>query len=232
MPQKRTYNSPQPLQRSYRYELPRNVFVAYSPRARRVLKFYSERDYRHWVLREVDPRFVSLCEYPDSGHIAKKQGDKLSFTFSLWTRDITGGEMYWHVPKPEDFIDDSVQLHEPRYWTSVRSWCDQRAIACQYVSPTALEEAAQYIDNWCQALPYVQHAHQHGRRRLEEELLYLIAQGRPVQLMELPAHFPELHETAVLAAVFHLLHQGKLMADMSQKPLNKHLSIEVNHASA
>lgn len=225
------YHGPNPISRSARYGLIKNVFVAYSPRARRALTFYCERDYRHWVVQEANPRVVSLCEYPDSGGIPSERGRGHSFEFSLWTREQSGEEIFWDVPAEDRFTEDGTPLVEPTYWSAVSTWCQARGKHAAFVSPTTLQGNAQYIDNWRQALPYVQHAQAHSLRRVEEDVLRLLSHIGALPIADVAIHLGAsgIADAELLGAVFHLLHQGRLSADLKAQPLSRRLVIEVAH---
>lgn len=226
------HHAPEPIRRGQTYDLGRNVFVAYSPKAKRTVKFYSLLHFRHWVMREGDPNLVALCEYPKTGFSLPDSRAGAEFEFALWTRAVNGDEVYWDLPRKEAFYEHGLPLDRPRYWSWVELWCREHAFTARFETNRGLDSAAIFIDNWLQALPYVQHAQRVPQRKLEESIAEKLDEERATQLSEFPLQFPGVEAIDLLAAVFHLLHQGKATANFHEHPLAAHTLVRLVNVRA
>jgi hypothetical protein len=221
--------TPTPRKRSAAALLRADLFRAYCPRAQRTVTWLSYPHYCHWLLHEADPTVAALCEYPDDGRIHE---GLLRFSFTLWLRRRDGSQEYWDVPHKRALSANGVKLPQPIYWEAVLRWCQEHGARAFFVTPGEIGKRAVLIRNWARLLPYVQRAQQEGSRVLEDEVIRLLEGAqRPLRLGQFTGYFPRQSSSAIFGAIFHLIHQGGLKADLARAPLGANLQVELAHGA-
>ena len=176
-----------PLQRSR----PRGsrLIEGFSPKLGRRLRCFGRHAFDQWIRLESDPDTLSFCERP----LVLDQGeDKRIVDFWVRSRDreallIIGDE----CPMSEMTIEGA-------------------ALPVRSVPLAELAAARVWIANWERMLPCMTAC----RSCLPEALLKDVADfvSAPMQLSHIERHFAPNDPTLVRAAVFSLLHRGRLLA--------------------
>lgn len=168
-------------------------FEVFSPKLARRLTFHERGALDQWVLIESDPSIRTFCERPGFVLI-----DGRRYLADFWVKGSDREELL--------LLSDSVASGELKTradleatWFSVR--CVQQA---------ELAAARVWIDNWRRMLPCIVAT----RGLLPTSLLDAIERfvDRPQPLITIEREFSTGDPTLVRAAIFNLLHAGRLSA--------------------
>jgi len=203
-----------------------NLFRAYSGKERRLLTFESELEYRVFLYYEGQPAIDRLCEQALKIE-AQVNGKKLVYTFDLWLRWKQNYEEYLETKPYSKLKTAQDGTLKPAKWDEIEVWCINHGAQCRFITDKDLVDHVIFIDNWIQAMPYVQRAQEENNHDLAKRVLHFARQGHSVTLRELETYLSSFELDSVHATVFLLIHQGTLKADMASRPINRLLEVEV-----
>ena len=170
---------------------PRGVRVieAYSPKLGRRLQCFGEQVFGQWIRLEADPAVETFCERP--AYLDFSEGKRL---VDFWVR--------------RDDCETLIILDEesPVSTTMIGG----AKLAVRNIPPAELAAARIWIKNWERMLPAITSCRQQMTPSLQQSILKFVPE--PMQLSCIEREFGTGDPTLVRAAVFTLLHDGKLQA--------------------
>lgn len=172
-------------------------FEVFSPKLKRRLTFYQRCALDQWVLIEGDPLSRSFCERPGFVVI-----DGRRYLADFWVKGPEREELL--------LLSDSGASGEPKTGADLEA----TSFSIRCVQQPELAAARVWIDNWQRMLPCIIAT----RGLLPPSLLDAIERfvARPQQLITIEREFSIGDPTLVRAAVFSLLHAGRLSASALQ----------------
>ena len=174
------------------------VIESYSPKLGRRLQCFGENFYRQWICLESDPLVEAFCERPTY----LKSGDNQR-PVDFWVR-YKDYEMY-------------LVLDGENHPSTVT--LDETELEVRCASSVDLAAASLWISNWERMLPLIISCRQQVSSSFQNSILKFISEPTPLARIE--QEFVTGDPTLVRAAVFNLLHQGKLHAFQLQvEPLS------------
>jgi hypothetical protein len=169
----------------------------FSPKIKRRLTLFSWDAHDVWLLLEADPTVRTFCERP--AYCEGEAGRVLDF----WVEQ--GGCTKFVVLWTEDSDGKSLP-------TSIHG------IKLPVLRRPDTIAFARRIENWAQILPYRTSFLRHADRRLQNDLFARLE--KPHRLERIEAAFHPIDVSAVRAALFDLLAQGRVSApDLDFAPL-------------
>jgi hypothetical protein len=169
----------------------------FSPKIKRRLTLFSWDAHDGWLLLEADPTVRTFCERP--AYLDGEAGRVLDF----WVEQ--SGCTKFVVLSTED--SDSKSL--PPSVHGIKLQVLRRPDTIAY---------ARRIENWAQILPYRTSFLRHANRRLQNDLFARLE--KPHRLERIEAAFHPIDVSAVRAALFDLLAEGRVSApDLDFAPL-------------
>lgn len=176
------------------------VIESYSPKLGRRLQCFGENAYRQWICLEADPLVESFCERPT---YLNSGDEKRPVDFWVGYEDH------------EVLLDLNAATENPASTVTV----DGAELKVLSVSPVELAAARVWIANWARLLPLIISCRNQIPSSLQNSILKSIT--APMPLSRIEQEFVTGDPTLVRAAVFDLLHQGKLRAPQLQtEPLS------------
>lgn len=173
----------------------------YSPKAARMLVFFSYEGVAAWVLAESCPLVQTFCEHP--GFV---QVDGVPVMADLWV----SGDQREHFVRIEGGIELCAELPE-----QVLTYPDAEV---SRVSADWLAQHRVWIDNWLQINPYLVANARFVTPATLERVTALFDDARP--LFDAEHAIRDLDVQLVRTAIFMLMHQGKLCSDdLAVRPL-------------
>ncbi|AVA33660.1 MULTISPECIES: hypothetical protein [Burkholderiaceae] len=178
-------------------------FDAFSPKLARRVMFYQRPAVEQWLLLEADPAVVSFCERPGYAQI-----DGCRRLADFWVRYGDREELI--------LLDDARSEDEA---PAANSDLDDKALSIRYVAIAELAAARIWIDNWQRMLPYLV---------ANRDLVAPTVPGaierflkEPQRLLAIEREFSTGDPVLVRAALFGLLHAGKVTAqELRTQPLS------------
>ena len=179
---------------------PRGVRVieAYSPKLGRRLQCFGEQAFGQWIRLEADPSVQIFCERPV--YLERMTGKRLA---DFWVR--------------QDDRDMLIIIDDDSPASTITIGDAELAVIT--IPPAELAAARIWIANWERMLPAMTSCRQHITPSFQQSILQFIAE--PMQLSRIEQEFSTGDPTLVRAAVFNLLHDGKVQApQLHTEPLS------------
>ena len=170
---------------------PRGVRVieAYSPKLGRRLQCFGEHAFGQWIRLEADPSVQTFCERPV--YLEWMTGKRLA---DFWVRQDDREMLI--------IVDDE----SPASTITI----GDAELAVLTIPLAELAAARIWIGNWERMLPAMTSCRQQIAPAFQESILKFIAE--PTQISRIEQAFGTGDPTLVRAAVFNLLHDGKVEA--------------------
>ncbi|MBB5503318.1 hypothetical protein [Paraburkholderia sp. MM5384-R2] len=169
-------------------------FEGFSPKLARRLTFYRRDLLEQWILFQADPAVIVFCERPGCVNVSGKE--RLA---DFWVRYVDRQELV--------ILDDTVDNEH----TSIsHRQLDGGALPVRKVSPAALAAARVWIDNWQRILPCIVANRNLVSPSLPRAIERFLA--RPRTLLQIEREVSIGDPVLVRAAVFDMLHAGRLSA--------------------
>jgi hypothetical protein len=170
----------------------------FGPKIKRRLTLFSWRTHDAWLLLEADPTVRDFCERP--AYVDGEAGRVLDF----WVAQGNGRAKFLVVSTEEA---DAKSLPPSVHGVKLQVLRRPDMIAC-----------ARRIENWAQIVPYRTSFIRHADRRLQNDLFARLE--KPHRLERIEAEFHPIDVSAVRAALFDLLAEGRVSApDLDFAPL-------------
>jgi len=179
---------------------PRGVRVieAYSPKLGRRLQCFGEHAFGQWIRLEADPSVQTFCERP--AYLDFAAGKRLA---DFWVRR-DDREML--IVVDDESPASTIMIGDVK-------------LAILAIPPAELAAARVWIGNWERMLPAMTSCRQQIAPSFQQSILKFIAE--PMQLSRIEQQFGTGDPTLVRAAVFNLLHDGKVQApQLHTEPLS------------
>jgi hypothetical protein len=178
-------------------------YEGFSPKLSRRLTLYTHPALEQWILLEANPAVLAFCERP--GYVQLDGRQRLA---DFWLRYVDRHELVFlnDMRVDEGISDASLKL-------------DGKALTIRRVAPAELVAARAWIDNWRCMLPCLIA----NRRLVLPSLSRSIERflDKPKRLADVEREFSAADPVIVRAALFNLLHQGKVSApELHTQPLS------------
>ncbi|MEX3973794.1 hypothetical protein [Paraburkholderia caribensis] len=190
-------------------------FEAFSPKLGRRMTFYRRALLEQWVLLEADPLVITFCERP--GYVQMNGHNRLA---DFWAR---------YVDRDELVILDDIPCEG--ITTKPDRALDENRLAIRQVVSAELAAARIWIENWQRMLPCLIA----NRGLMSPTLPQAIARfaRQPQRLLDIEREFSTGDPVLVRAAVFDLLHNGRVSApDLRTQPLSLLTSFVASEAQS
>jgi hypothetical protein len=178
---------------------PRGVRVieAYSPKLGRRLQCFGEHVFGQWIRLEADPSVQTFCERPVYLDLA---GKRLA---DFWVR--------------QDDREMLIVVNDESPTSTITIGNAELEILS--IPPAELAAARIWIGNWERMLPAMTACRQQITPSFQQSILKFIRE--PMQISRIEQEFGTGEPTLVRAAVFNLLHNGKVQApQLHTEPLS------------
>ncbi|MGF6737249.1 hypothetical protein [Paraburkholderia atlantica] len=178
-------------------------FEAFSPKLARRVMFYRRASLAQWLLLEADPKVITFCERP--GYV-------------LINGDRRLADFWVHYVDREEF----VVLSELPCGTDAdasRARLAAGAAEVRLVASAELAAARAWTDNWQRILPYLVANRGLVPTTLSPAIMQFV--NEPRRLLDVEREFSSSDPVIVRAALFSLLHTGRVSASSLQtQPLS------------
>ncbi|WP_321920601.1 hypothetical protein [Paraburkholderia tropica] len=176
---------------------------AFSPKLSRRVIFFRRAQLDQWILLEADPAVITFCERP--GYVVVEEEKRLA---DFWVR-FSG--------RQELVILSDVDAGEAP--AGSRHDLDAATLPVRTVASAEIAAGHLWIDNWQRMLPYIVANRDLISAALSRAIERFLA--HPHRLLEVEREFATGDPVLVRAALFGLLHAGKVIApDLRTQPLS------------
>ena len=186
-------------------ERPRGAhrFEAFSPKLARRVMFYRRALLEQWLMLEASPKVVTFCERP--GYVLINEDRHLA---DFWVRYVDRDEL---VVLSELLCGSNVDASRPEV--------DAGSVEVRLVGSAELAAARAWTDNWQRILPYLVANRGLVPATLPPAIMQFV--DEPRRLLDIEREFLTSDPVIVRAALFSLLHSGRVSASALQtQPLS------------
>ncbi|WP_321867459.1 hypothetical protein [Paraburkholderia tropica] len=182
-------------------------FEAFSPKLARRVMFYRRALLEQWLLLEANPRVITFCERP--GYVLLNKDRHLA---DFWVRYVDHDEFV----VLSDLLKASDVAASPAH---PRTELNASISDVRFVASAELAAARAWTDNWQRILPYLIANRGAVPVTLPRAIIQFV--DKPRRLLDIERGFPTSEPVIVRAALFGLLHTGRVNASSLQtQPLS------------
>ena len=193
-----------------------NYWEGYSLKLGRVVQFYSDLEYDHWVLVESDPNVEDFCEQPVivSGWL---DGRIVESRIDFWLRQRNGTELFRGVRYDRDITGPTRRMGPQRSVQIERDWALRNGERYEVVTEIRIRAHPALLQNWKRVLHYLRTHRTECSIHGGEELVrsrFATASAISMEALVRDMH-PAVSREAARLLIFRHLHAGVLEADMA-----------------
>jgi hypothetical protein len=205
-----------------------NLWQVYSPKINRRLKLFSDMDYHHWILVEATPDIVAFCERPVEV-LGLLDGKSSSSYINMWILWRNGTEEYRTLIRANKIEEIENRPKLKRQLDVQRSWCQRREVIYNIITDQEIYANKLLLHNWQQVLTHVTVTKDLELSVLQKTIRKVVVDEGSISLFSLNQRFQGVHPTAIMAAVFRLIHAGQLDAPLDQVELSETITLRPRH---
>lgn len=203
-----------------------NYWEVYSPKLKRIVKLYSDLEYDHWLLVEVNPKIINFCEQPKE-IVCYQNGERFKSIFDMWIKQSDGFEVFIEVKYERDL--DPLNPNSSRaikQTTIQRSWCQDNCFNYEIRTETVIRSNKVLIANAKHLLPYLR-----NREHPIDTDAYRVtnlAKNGPITLEKVFSRLSSLPQNRIEEAVYRLVFEGKMNSNISTVPIGPQTEVWVS----
>lgn len=176
---------------------------AFSPKLSRRMIFFRRAQLDQWILLEADPAVITFCERP--GYVVVEDERRLA---DFWVRFSDRQELV--------ILSD---IEAEKLPVATHRDLEAAALPVRTVGSAEIAAAQVWIDNWQRMLPYIVANRDLFSAALSRSIERFMS--HPRRLLDVEREFATGDPVLVRAALFDLLHAGKVNApDLHTQPLS------------
>jgi hypothetical protein len=187
-----------------------NLWVRHSPKLRREVRFTRDVDYWHWLLIEVDPEISAFCEEPvPRNHV----GAKIPALADVWLMRTDGAIEFRSVARSDKQVASTARVLQETFGEDFT----HRVLSKEEVlsEPFLLDNSLRIVGFLSPSSP-----------EISMDLLFSIegvfrSSGTQTLGGAIDRLTPGHHEQQILVALFALIHQGRLKANLRERLTEK-----------
>lgn len=207
-----------------------NRWQVFSPKENRPVILYSNLEYDHWALVELNPDIERFCEQPLKIQIKLPVG-LVTTTFDMWLRWKSGREEFREVKHESDLHDPSPGARAARQTAAQRRWCELNDKDYTIVTDKIIRSNSIYLSN-CKMIV----RHWSGVRAIDltpycEKVLLRLLNTGAWSLGDIKKCFANCDPLIITSAVFRLVYEKRLKAPLESEVLNLTTMLEVMDAT-
>jgi hypothetical protein len=204
-----------------------NRWYGRSPKLGRNVWMYSDLEYDHWILVEMDRDVVEFCEQPL--RVRTEDGETI---FDMWLRKRNGVEEFREV-KFSWQINPSHAKADLRSIEQVRiqeEWCRTHGYAYSVQTEREIRQNPVFLQNMKTLFPYLR-LHSAPVETDVARLIHHISKDR-ISLPQLYGVLHDMSRTRVMEALTWLYLEGKIDANFATEPIGAATEVWINEEAA
>jgi hypothetical protein len=215
---------PVPIKRSTKYGS--NYWEGYSPKAKRLVRFFSDLEYDHWVLIEMNPDIIDFCEQPMRIKL-QFDGKMTESIIDMWLKYRNGQEYFIEVKYMKDLDEKNPKSARSLKQIEVQKrWCIENGHYHKVQTEQDIRHNTIKLENMRQMIPYIRNI------TISNELdctriLNAIESGNKT-ICDIESSLMSLTENRVRESIYWLLFKGKICADVDKFPLSRKTEVWIN----
>lgn len=218
------YNSP--VKAGPQTQYGNNRWEVYSPKLGRNVTLYSDLEYDHWVLVEVDPEVQTFCEQPLKIQIKIPIG-KISTIFDMWILWNNGIEEFREVKYANDLENYTPDSRIFRQIEAQKKWCELENKNYTIITDKEIRNNQIFLANWKLILHHLGSARDINLSLLANRIELMLLEKRSSTLSEIERVFSDSDAMLIKSAVFQMVYKRKINVLLNTQPLNMKTVLEI-----
>lgn len=216
--------SPIPMKRSTRYG--NNYWEAFSAKVNRIVRFFSDLEYDHWITVEGNPAIGQFCEQPKTINVIV-DGKLVESTFDMWIQYKDGKEIFVEV-KYSSEIDPSSRNFSPRSKRQIeaqRKWCQENNHNHLVQTDKDIRGNPIYLQNLKLILPYT-------RQRcipidtINHQIKKMLLQHQVLQIGDIEAQI-QINSHKLRESLYWMIFKGQIKCNLDDNPLSSGTEVQL-----
>lgn len=189
-----------------------------SPRVpNRRLQFFTELEFRHYLLVESDPGVDTFCEWPTTGSVGQPRHQN---PFHMWVRWSGGGQELRQLADTvtaQEFRGDPER--HPKLAESM-GWCARNGIRYRLFSEAQIDEHGILITNMARLLRWLHDTTWIDQNMLPAAVHEAVPPRGEISLERIQQAFSDVEPGEVTRATYALVYRGDLESDLRHRPIS------------
>jgi len=215
---------PTPVALPKRFARNTNHFYAPCTKAGRYVEMFSQLEFDHWAVLQMDPLVLDLCEQPQEVH-GELNGKPAGYVFDLWIRWLDGREKFRDVKPSEEHVAASDGNTVPPKWSLAVDWAQRNRREIDWVTEKEVYSNIQLVRNARHCVPYAWQAYTDDDPELLDRIEAFVKERGALSLYELEKCLRTDDPGRVRANTVYLIAHGRVFADLAHQPFGRDLVI-------
>ncbi|GEC89252.1 TnsA endonuclease N-terminal domain-containing protein [Brevibacillus brevis] len=206
------YKQPVITKRSARYGS--NYWHVFSPKLQRMVHFFSDLEYEHWLLVEADQTVKRFCEQPVRIE-GLYEGAKVSSIFDMWIERVDGSQSFIEVKYTQE-LDPRNQRSERsiRQTTIQRKWCVQNNFNYEIKTEKDIRINQILLDNLRVLIPTIKN--QLIPNEIDRHQILKAVGSHRMSIRHLRAELPHFLPSRLNETIFNMIYFGVFYSNIDQ----------------
>lgn len=225
--------APSPVKLPKKFEQKRrrqnNYFAMFSCKAGRVMSFYSEPEYDHWALAEINPDIIAVCEEPLKIALPPtKQNPDKGYVIDLWVRYFDGREEYIEVKPEARLVEDPQGRRVPANWDAVELWMTSYKKQYRFITDSEIYANLVHVKNARRITCLAAQAYDLRRAEgLIDKIVKAVARQPQLKLFELELTLPKEDPAQIRSMAALLVVMGRLTSPITTKIFDRESTLDL-----
>ena len=209
-----------------------NIWFRYSSKINRNVYFYSDLEYDHWLLIEINRSIIDFCEQPL--HVKEYVGEKYVNTiFDMWTKSLNNKELFIEVKYAAE-LDPNSKDFSLRSYNQVQSqqlWCEANGYHYEIHTDQWIYSNRLYIKNLRKILPYID-KRKPRNEVCAQKLLHFVSNSGTKTIDTLEKAFIEMSKHQVRELICNLLYDGLLKSNIESCEFGTYMEVWIDESQS
>ncbi|WP_289139876.1 TnsA endonuclease N-terminal domain-containing protein [uncultured Brevibacillus sp.] len=206
------YDQPVITKRSTRYGS--NYWHVFSPKLERMVHFFSDLEYEHWLLVEADQTVKRFCEQPvriDGVY----NGAKVSSILDMWIERVDGSQSFVEVKYTQELDPRNPRSERSiRQTTIQRKWCEHNNFNYEIKTEKDIRSNQILLDNLRELIPNIKN--QSIPNEIDRHQVFKIVGNHRKSIRQLRSELPHLLPSRLNETIYKMIYFGVLCSNIDK----------------
>jgi len=196
-----------------------NYWESYSNKVGRIVRFFSELEYEHWILLEANPKVKTFCEQPLRIKCLY-EGEKVESIFDMWVYYHDGYEEFLEVKYSKELDPNNPKAKRSIRQTTIQKyWCKENDKNYRIIKDSEVRSNMIYLSNLKQILYFTKIQNENIGIDYWNEVLEKISKEQ-IQIIDILNSIVTIPKDKVLRTIYSMILDNKIRSDIQDKILS------------